>query len=73
MTPPAQRTYVQKDGTIVPHASRPLFARFNELISSLVLFLTLFWQSLFQARFRIEDWANIRPPAVMTGRIPREV
>ena len=49
MTHPVQRTYVQKDGTIVPHTARPLSARFNELISSLLLFLTLFWQSLFQA------------------------
>ena len=48
MTPPPQRTYVRKDGTLVPHTSRPLSARFSDLLSSLVLFLTLFWQTLFQ-------------------------
>jgi hypothetical protein len=48
MTPPPQRTYVQKDGTLIPHSSRPLYAQFRDLLSSLVLFLTLFWQSLFQ-------------------------
>jgi hypothetical protein len=42
-----QRTYIQKDGTIIPHSSRPLSARFSDLVASLVLFLTLFWQSLF--------------------------
>jgi hypothetical protein len=47
MTPP-QRTYIQKDGTIVSHDSRPLSARFSELVSSFILFLTLFWHSLFQ-------------------------
>ena len=42
-----QRTYIQKDGTIIPHSSRPLSARFSDLLASLLLFLTLFWQSLF--------------------------
>src|SRR5579859_1813347 len=42
-----QRTYIQKDGTVIPHSSRPLSARFSDLLASLVLFLTLFWQSLF--------------------------
>ena len=48
MPPPPQRTYVRKDGTLIPHTSRPFSARFTDLLSSLVLFLTLFWQTLFQ-------------------------
>ena len=48
MTGENQRTYVQKDGTIVPHSSRPLSVRLNDFLASIILFFTLFFHSLFQ-------------------------
>jgi hypothetical protein len=43
------RTYVQKDGTVVPHAARPVSVRISDFIASIVLFFTLFFHSLFEA------------------------
>jgi hypothetical protein len=65
MAPPPQKTYVQRDGTIVPHASRPLSARFTDLVSSFALFLTLFWHSLFQV-FKVTFAAKNRLPETIT-------
>lgn len=48
MMPPSQRTYIQKDGKVVPHGQRPLSARLRDLVASIILFFTLFLNSLFQ-------------------------
>jgi len=52
--PAPQRTYVQKDGTIVPHSNRPVSTQFKDFLSSIILFLTLFWHSLFQVAICVE-------------------
>ena len=45
------RTYIAKDGSIVPHASRPLSVKLNDFIAAVILFFTLFFQSLFRVWF----------------------
>jgi hypothetical protein len=72
MVPPPQKTYVQRDGTIVPHASRPLSARFSDLVSSFALFLTLFWHSLFQV-FNFPFAAKDRPLETITRSLNHDV
>ena len=57
--PAPQRTYVQKDGTIVPHSNRPVSAQFKDFLTSIILFLTLFWHSLVQVPTCV-DWANYK-------------
>jgi len=73
MTTPPQRIYVRRDGTLIPHTSRPLSARFTELLSSLVLFLTLFWQTLFQVTTPSGEALKTRLVGVMRGRAVQQI